>query len=499
MQDTELEDLQAKHGMLMKVCGARFSKEDEQRLLALSDERAFCVACVAREPRMEFLLKLFTLQKDFQEIAPVPPAPDESSARAYLDDCLARVKAKAEEVPLSEAIAIGRDAVLKFGAHFSGKLIHSSARGAFLLAPIAKTGQPHLSSRRLQAVGLPLPLDQSELDNGGVYQRVLKVLNDDPLLAEVGLDLALIEAIRQGGAEALSEPFRPKTVDHRLRQVLLPDGDEYLAVSPLAAGGMSVLLHEAAKSLGAEAPADAPVKPPQTTKRGRPRKATKAQGAEGGVEGTAALSEDTPKPKPIFLRIGLPFGGGIPRNASLHPRKAIQESFFFGAPQRSANISEAWRFVFRSWSPRITKTAAKAVAAQVARMNDSPVFQDSVSLAAVDVQSHGALGALARQCHDQAIDFARRLSETSFVDNGEEVEIDEALLRARRPREPTALDLAIVHQNFGQDYRMAMAKSIVEALRRLTMDSKTGQDVFDNEIGRRRAALVIEKALESPL
>lgn len=497
MRDAEIVALQAKHAMLMTVCQVSFSKEDEKKLLALSDERAFCGACVAREPRVDFLLKLFALQEYFQEIVPLPPEPNEFAARAYLDGCVAQLKAKAESVPLPEVVALGHNAVRKFGAHFSGKLIHSSAKGAYLLASELPTRQPHLSSRRLLAAGIRFPLDQSELDNRGVYQRVLKVLNDDPLVAEVGLDPALIEAIRQGATEAISKPSHPRMVDHRLRQILLPDGDAYLAVSPLAAGGMSVLVHEAAKAFEAEAPTDVPANPPHTSRRGRPRKTTEAQGAEGAGESAAAPPKKTPRHR--FSRIGLPFGGAITRNTSLHPGKVIQVSLFFAAPERSIDIREAWRFVFRSWSPRITKTDVRDVADQVARIQNSLALQDSTSLTAVDVQSHGPLGALARQCHDQAIEFAKRLSETSFVENEEEIEIDEGLLRARRVHEPTVLDLAIVRQNFGHDYRVAMAQSIVEALRRLTVDRKTGKDIFGGETGRRRAVLAIERALEVSL
>ncbi|MDA8390729.1 MAG: hypothetical protein M0Z76_08395 [Gammaproteobacteria bacterium] len=509
MEKSEIAVLKAKHAALMGLCAAKLTPEDEE---TISCERDFCQRCVKKESRVDFLLKLFSLQDGFEALySETPPEPDENAARNYLDRALTWLRTQTVSVSPEQARALAREAVLNFGAHFSGKLIHSSATDAALLAPVRPTRQPHLFSRRLRQDAIPLPLDQGKLDNRGVYQRVLKVLYDDPVVPASGLDPAVIEAIRQGADEALAGALQaPVLVDHRLRQVLLPDGDDYLAASPLAAGGFSVLLHDAARALEEAAAEAEPDKRGKESKRGRgrPRKAREQDVSllpsdSGSVIGDErdegeAPSDVLPKAaKRLFSRVGLPFGGAIPRNASIHPKSAIQESFFFAAPQRNAEMNAAWRFVFRPWRPYVAKTQAEAIAKQVAGIEQSPVLHDSASLTAVKVQASGILATVVRACHAQAVDFAAGLAEALFREtDGEEREIDEALLRQHRSSELSALDLAIVRQSFNAKYRTAMAETLINIVGRLTVDGQTGQDAFGGAIGRQRAYRAIEKVLE---
>ena len=503
MEKSEIVVLKAKHAALMTLCGAKLTAEDEK---AISCERDFCQRCVKKEPRVDFLLKIFSLQDGFEAFDfETLPEPSEVAAQDYLDRALALLQRQAASVSPDQARALAQEAVRDFGAHFSGKLIHSSATDAALLAPLRATQQSHLFSRRLRQAGIPLPLDQSKLDNRGIYQRILKVLHDDPAVAASGLEPAIIEAIRQGADEALTQaPPVPDLVDHRLRQVLLPDGDGYLAASPLAAGGLSVLLHDAARALekaAAEADPDQSEKTPKRG-RGRPHK-SEERDASSPVSGSTAVtgdegendSEASKTVKRLFTRLGLPFGGAIPRNASIHPKSSIQESFFFAAPQRNAEWSAAWRFVFRSWQPYVTKTQAKDIANQVTSIEKSAALQDSTSLTAVKVQASGALATVVRACHAQAVDFAAGLAEAIFrTTDGGEREIDEDLLREHR--EPSALDLAIVRQTFNAEYRAAMAETIINTVDRLAVNRQTGQDAFGGVIGRQRARRAIEKILE---
>lgn len=485
--------LEAKHADLLSLCQVKFTAGDRKKLAKHPDEQSFCRACVEREPRVDFLLKLFSLQDFFRKTIPPVPQPDENAARAYVADCLGRLKAKAEQMPLDEAAGLARETVLEYGAHFSGKLIHSSAQEAFLLAPDATTQQPHLTSRRLRMTGRVLRLDQSKLDNRGIYQRVLRVLHQD-VPEDMELDPGLLEAIRRGATEALSCSAisrRPQTVDYRLRQVLLPDGEDYLAVSPLAAAGMSVQIHEAAQIIEEENRLeDASSDNPGKKRRGRPRqKDSDEQPEENGA------AEKQMPPKRIFQGMALLFGGGVARNTTLHGR-AVQESFFFGAPQRDMVSSRAWRFVFRPWRPSITKDDAKRVADQITAIENSPALKDSVSVHAIDIQSRGALGVLARQCHNQAVDLAREIGAAQFTEKDQDFSIDESLLRARRTQQPTDIDLAIVRQSFGLDYRIAMAQQIVESLRQLTKEKKTKQDALFGMSVRQRVQHAIQKALE---
>ena len=503
MEKSEIAVLKVKHAALMTLCGAKLTAEDEK---AISCEQDFCQRCVKKEPRVDFLIKLFSLQEGFEAFdSETLPEPDEVASQDYLDRALALLQRQAASVSPDQARALARDAVRDFGAHFSGKLIHSSATDAALLAPLRPTQHSHVFSRRLRQAGIPLPLDQSKLDNRGIYQRILKVLHNDPAVAASGLEPAIIEAIRQGADEALTKtPPVPALVDHRLRQVLLPDGDGYLAASPLAAGGLSVLLHDAARALEETAAEAEPDKQEKASKRGRgrPRKSEEQDASSPVSESTAGTgdegendSEASKTVKRLFTRLGLPFGGAIPRNASTHPKSAIQESFFFAAPQRNAELIAAWRFVFRSWRPYVTKTQAEGIAKQVTGIEESPVLQDSASLTAVKVQASGVLATVVRACHAQVVDFAAGLAEALFQEtDGEEREIDEALLRQHR--ESSVLDLAIVRQTFNAEYRAAMAETLIDTVDRLVVDRQTGQDAFGGVIGRQRARRAIEKILE---
>lgn len=520
MDQAELAALKAAHATLMAVCDAQLTPDDNKKI---SSETDLCRVCVTKEARADFLLKLFSLQEDFKswmdQHPEAPPTPgDGEAAQVYLDKKLAWIRARANAIPPERARSLAMETVREFGAHFTGKLIHSSASGASMLMTDRSTNQPHVFSRRFRQAGITLPLDQSQLDNAGIYQRILRVLDNDPITAASGLDPTVTAALRQGIADAARQPAaRSPHVDHRLRQVLLPDGDGYLAASPLASAGLSILLHQAAEVIEEEAAAEGPEEEtnPPKPRRGRPRQDKTAEGKgaaaatgmaenESAIMGTGDAAPDTLTkfPKRVFKRVALPFGGGIPRNATLHGRK-VQESFFFPVPQRHKESIAAWRFVFQPWRPWIVPSQAKAVAAQAGAIEKSSAFQDSASLASVNIQAArgGAMGSLARACHDQAVELAQNLPDATFhvTDNGEDLPIDEDLLRQRRPkgREPSPIDLAIVNQRFGAEYRKAMAEIIVESIRRLTVDPKTQADALSGMAARQRAQRAIEKVLEA--
>ncbi len=530
MENTTYEQLKARHAALLSLCksGAkRATPVNSDRLKKAEDEHEFCAICAANEPSIAAIIKLYGLQDWFKDHAPLPPEGDTQSALDYLERCRALLRQEAARHTPEAMQDKARQAVLEYAAHFSGKLVHSSAQGAFLLARAdVSTSQPHVFSRSLRAAGIDLPLDQSTLDNAGFYQRVLNILtkrginpawtldamreqaaddaDEDEAADELGALDEHVEAIVLGAQQGLEQAFcrTPDFVDHRLRQVLLPNGNSYLAVSPLPSGSLAALWQSRAAVLNAQ----------------RERLASEFDGQpDANASGTQALLADeqaqagrrskkaekksvapkkAPKMAPLFERLEMPFGGSIVRNTSVFPASVIQNQMAFHAPQRNQSIRDAWRFVYRAWRPRMTCADVEAVAAQIALMERSSALSKSTSVTATNIQSKGALGALARKCHEQAVSFAQELAEVSFVEDGEELPIDAALLQRKRGQAVGDLDLAIVNQEFDVNYRRAMAEVLVARLWS-TLSRLGKSNALDDMRVRERVQNAIELALEA--
>ncbi len=464
MQTEDFERLRAKHQHLLVLCkgGVRRSVAVPlEKLRKSDDERAFCALCAANEPRMDFVLKLYGFQEQFMQTAPPPPEGDEPSAATYLNACIEAVRAEAARTPTDQMRELARATVLRFGAHFSGKLINSNAQHAALLASARPSTQPHVTSRALERAGIRVPLDQSRLDNSGTYQRIAVILEGDSEIADSALPTEHIEAIRQGAAQAFEQAATAggaDAVDHRLRQILLPSNGQYIAVSPLPSAGLAALWN---------------------------------------ARGTAAPSP-TPEATPAQRRletVELPIGGAIVRNTTRLPASAIQTQLFFPVPQTHENIQALFRFVYRGWTPQMQSSDVDAAAAQIERLSHSPTLGDSASLLAVGIQATGALASLARNCHRQATDLAQDIEQGSFPEDSEQVPIDEPLLRRKRAGELTAIDTAILRQSFGAEYRSELARLIVRTLR-ARMRRTEGTDALMREIDRERVTRALEQALE---
>jgi len=492
-------DLTKSYADLLRQCKGgprRTVAVDTSKLKAAQGVRAFCAVCAANAPEVDLLLKLFGLQGWFADYAPHPPIPSsETAAQEYLWRCLDLLNQQIERYSDQELADIGREAMLDAGTHFSGKLIHSDARDASLFAPDAPSDQPHLSSRRLLQAGIRLPLDQTKNDNKGIYQRVLKVDSDDPLIQAAGLSHRVQSTIKQGVSAALRQASerRPAFVDHRLRQILLPVGDGYVALSPLPAAGFGVLLADAVQTYE-QALADA---------------AQDEQVADiVGAEQSAQPSKATAR---VFRRIGLPVGGAKPINATLHWNQiGFANPLLFSAPQRSADLRRAWRFLHRPWTAWIANKDLEGVVKQALAMEASAALQDSSATTATRVQASGALATWVRQCHAQAVGFAEDLAQSSWdapkgkaSQEGQEgqeqegaISLEERVTQARKS-EPPLLDLCLIRQNFGAEYRSAMADHLVELLRRKTVDPASGGGLFAaGAVAHRRARAAIEQVLE---
>lgn len=466
--------LAASYAALLRLCKGgprRTVAVNADKLDAAQSAKAFCAVCAANAPEVDLLLKLFGLQDWFADFAPHPPAPEsEPAAQEYLRRCLDALNQQIERISDDELVGIGHEAMRDAGTHFSGKLMHSDARDASLFAPETPSVQPHLSSRSLLRSGISLPLDQTKNDNKGIYQRVLKVHGDDPLVQAAGLSQRVQSAIKQGVGAALRQARerRPAFVDHRLRQILLPAGDGYVAVSPLPAAGFGVLLADAVQH--------------------HEQELADTDGAEQAAQVGKA-------PARVFKRIGLPIGGAKPINATLHwTHIGFANPLLFSAPQRSADLRVVWRFLHRPWSAYLSKADLESVTKQAhaIEQSTSETLRNSSATTATRVQASGALAAWVRHCHVQATGFAEDLAQASWeVEDGESLED-----RVLQTRNLPPLDLCLIQQNFGAEYRAAMADHLADLLRRKTVDRASGGGLFAaGAVAHQRARAAIEQVL----
>lgn len=470
-----VNELTGKYDALLKICAVETKPDFSKKV---PSEAKFCCEYLLKSPPIDFLIKLFAWKNWLKEIAMEnPPLSGEvEEQRAYYDRCWAALQERVRSTSLHEMHALARTAVVTKAGHFSGKLTHSSASDTGLLSSQSDTSQPHFSSRLLHRHGTPIRLDQVVNDSTGSFQRVALFLekgcsavDDIPLVAETltrDMRMALEAGAREGLAVLCAQGRQVTVVDHRLRQVVLPDGEGFVALTPLGAGGISELLKNA--DFHAKSPDDAqseetcdldPIEEEPTTTES-------AESEEGQKNPTRAFLE----------RVTLPVGGANPQNITLMGF-AVQDFFLFRAPQYDRSSSRLYRFLSVSWVPHIPYAQARAVGHQLIASN-SP---ESASVANVARQAMmGSLRALVRDCHKQALDMA------DLLDDHEEITEDG--VRAGRPSQSplTILDLAIFHRDFSDDYRTAVAEHITMRLHTITTDRATADGPLQGSIDRHR-------------
>lgn len=129
--------------------------------------------------------------------------------------------------------------------HFSTKGVNSNAEaGGVRLGPDDGLSLPYVSARCLLARGVVLAADYTK--NAGSTATLVKQIR---MVAsgEHGETLEAAEAIQAAVAQAQAGHYETgtDTVSPRLRQLLLPKGGgEYLAITPLPAGGLSAIINE---------------------------------------------------------------------------------------------------------------------------------------------------------------------------------------------------------------------------------------------------------------
>jgi hypothetical protein len=483
MNKEDLADLKTRHSALLKLCKGGASRNvpiSEDKFKTVEDEQGFILACLTNEPRIDFYLKLLGLQEVFSTSAP-PPHVDldaEIYAREYIDKCLGTVKELASEVNLEQFQDAVRERVIDCGTHFSGKLINSDAADAFAVCAGGYNGQPHVSSRTIIAGGHSVPLDQAKLDNTGLYQRIIKVLEKDPIIQEAEVDSTISAAVEAGTKAAFARYGEKQTpfVDHRLRQILLPSGDHYIAVSPLAAGGICALFDRAIANIEQQVATDAAEQ--------------EADGAEEGDD-----SQKTVASRRLYTRLNFPVGGAIVRNVSIHPKGVIQRPVFFDVPVRHPDLRAAWAFVYKPLRLFIPRDQIELYRQYIEGLPDS--IRESSAATATIVERAGPIRKIAIGQHQQVMELAANIRETEFRDGDENRPIDEVLLLEKRANPPGSLDLAVVNGHFDQSYAIAMAEAIAMRLYASVILGKEKRPMHQTD--RDRIAVAAQKILENML
>lgn len=132
--------------------------------------------------------------------------------------------------------------------HFSVKTINSNiAKGGLRLSQSQALDLPYISARTLLADGLLVPTDYQA--NAGKTASTFKVvkaamLDDVPEDADDDFKSNVL-ALKPQLQNTFQQPFQAGTqhIDVRMRQLLIPQDREYIALSPLSAAGVNLLLN----------------------------------------------------------------------------------------------------------------------------------------------------------------------------------------------------------------------------------------------------------------
>lgn len=454
---------------LVRMCkgGAnRTAAVKDDRLIKAKSDREFCAECAANICENDFLIKLLSLQERFAKECPEAPKDGEEATKHYLAQCASLLRKWASEIDSSEAYEIAENSVASYATEFSVKLIHSGAEGCSIVADRYETSLTHISSRSMRKAGHEVLLDQLSNDSTGVYQRVNRVISDDPIAKESGLSDEVIAAMKAGAIKGLeiANSQEIKRVDQRLRQLLVPSGDGYISISPVASAGLNAVIGKRVSEWEL-------LQPPKKPKKGKKEK-------------TEHLS-----------RIDLEIGGSNSQNVTTLGSKEFYfaKPLYFYAPQRSMDVQDVWSFIHRRWVPYISNNDAIAVADQLAQLQKDKRVAEYASISAIDAQAVGDIKKLTRICDKQARDIAEKIATTQFHESGVEVEISKALIEGKRSEPIGTLDQCLLDQNFGAEYRESLARAITSELHAKLY--AINRNELNAEVDRLRTSGAIEKIL----
>ncbi|MBR5998042.1 MAG: hypothetical protein IK027_02935 [Deltaproteobacteria bacterium] len=200
--------------------------------------------------------------------------------------------------------------------HFNSKTSNSNAGLVGIrLTKESAIDLPYLSLRTLMTDGVAVPLDYAEggAAVAGIVKQMYQILDGDPEAETAGLNEK--ETVRAGlkAAENTAYSIGTESVDHRLRQILVPKEDvpeSYVAMTPLTSGGLCSLLFDNETGL---------VTRHNTSVRNTAEKLRQAQ-------------------------FGI--GGSNPQNIGRLVR-AMQRPLIVGTPQSSGTVREAFAFYYK--------------------------------------------------------------------------------------------------------------------------------------------------------
>lgn len=476
---------------------ARGSPVSKDKRKKATSERDFISIVALNNPEIDFLVKLFGLQDCFSNAILTDPLVSDCLSSSVVSDDLAitlmarlvgKLNAAIDQRDLMTIEADAKATTLAHASEFHCRMVNSNVNMPPILSCQRGASTPHLSTHNVYGSSDTLGLiDQSKFDNSGSFQRILRVAKGDPLVQAMPPDAA--KAIRSGAQSALNEiRSRPinqdEPVDRRLRQILLPSSGGYIAASPLPANGIAMFLESAereytkikqdeiAQAIEAAKPAVSAENATTAsttgkTKRGRPKKDQESVVASGAPD---------QEKKPIFFyRIKFPYGGGNSQNVTLLPGRVILKPLFFSVPRAEFNLLSILRFKHYGWRPilsaNIVNAALQCVLAKKDEFNAKAEREPSIS--EIDRLTSGAFSSFIRAAHRRVVDFAATLGDYNAAQDEDQI-VSKRVDRATLTRNLTALDEAIIDENFGNEYRDAMADTLLQALSRKCADRESG-------------------------
>jgi hypothetical protein len=206
--------------------------------------------------------------------------------------------------------------VVSRSVHFSAKGVNSNAEAfGIRLSGDAALPLPYVSVRCLMARGVPFATDYTK--NTGsiatVFKQIRALTSGE---AEIDPEEARAHLAAIAEAEAIPHREGANAVNPRLRQILLPKGGGYVAVTPLPSGGLS---REINRRVAAH--------------------------HERITEARKDVSADTPTPE--YLRLGtLGVGGANPQNVGSLVRE-MQTALCFTAPAEDPELRIVYSIHYR--------------------------------------------------------------------------------------------------------------------------------------------------------
>lgn len=424
LPEPDLAELKKKHKVLLKMCQVR---KDDDKLKTALDERQFCLFCAVSKPEIGYYVKLLKLEDWFLERGPEPPDGTEESAKSFLDKCRSVVRKKVLETSEEEIAKTIKDTVLKYGTHFSGKLVNSRASPSSILAKKLKPTQPHLCSRKLLDQGYELLIDQAWFDNSGCFRRIAETINNDSILKEAEVPEHIIKAVSSCARQAIESQRNSinsiKTIDYRLKQVLLPSGETYISVSPLSSSWIHKML------------------------------------VDGDNAIRKYLEEEAGKEQLHFYTVlNIEIGGRHYQNVSIYPE--VHKAILFDVPAVNKDWRLVWSFLYNPLKISIPK---KDIDDWINSMPSGWNWDyPGTSLGAIEeLSKNKVLGKIVRDQHYKIQNLAEQLALFEMDDGSV---VDENLLKETRGNSISPLDLSILRGEFGSSYHEELARGIADYL-----------------------------------